>query len=223
VLVIALSFLGTPALATSLVFDFEDGTTQGWYFGDNTFLSPTIGLYGEGKTTAVFGFAGSWMSISLDLTDFVTMTWDEFDPRLAPGPRDSLGENAFVIVFPGASPPFDSLGAGTALSRTNPVTRVFDLSNLTGTHTIEIRWQRLLGGEDPDPPLLLSSAFLDNISFFPIPEPSGLTTIVLITFVAGRLLVRRRRYSHDSTYPLHDSLRHNHDFRERIGSIRNRA
>lgn len=171
------------AHAAPIVFDFEDQTSQGWRL-QNAFLHPTSGVFSDGLDWAIFGFDGSVMRMSLDLTNVASMIWEEFVP--------SNTSFAFIIVSPGNTPPFDLLGQGIPLSPKNPRERFFDLSMLTGIHTIDIAWNLLIPspGEQFPAPTLFNTGFINTITFHPVPEPSGLTLFGLLALVGGREVLR---------------------------------
>lgn len=190
--------MGSPASAMPIVFDFEDGTAQGWTLGENTFLHATQGIFSPDlePRMAIFGFDGSSMWIQLDLTNIAAMTWEEYDPAVRQGEVPSTARFAFVQIFPGVSPPFDSL-VGAVSDLANPTTRTFDLFDLAGVHTVMIRWSRVffIPGTEPPAPTVFNAGFINTVTFHPIPEPTPLYSLLISVFLvsafARRSLHRR--------------------------------
>lgn len=182
------SVLAPPGRADSIVYDFEDGTTQGWIFAGAA-LHRTYDVFGDGEAMAVFGTDGSGIFLTLDLTEVTRMTWELFAPWL--GPDHAANLTTYVLLRPGASPPFDLfLPMPVALS--NPGEMTIDLSAVTGVHEVGIAWSEILTlpGDEPPAPTLHHTAFINTITFHLVPEPAGLATMGLVLLC---LIQRRRR------------------------------
>jgi len=184
----------TPGLANPIVFDFEDGTSQGWTLV-GAYLHPTRGVFSEEEDIAVFGVDGAKMTLSIDLTDVASVAWELFAPAL--GPTEAVNLVTFLIVRPGASPPFDLLLPDPALG--NPGLMVIDLVEFKGVHEIQISWAQVFAPPDGGfpAPTIFNSGFINAVTFETIPEPSVVLLFVLCT---GTLMgTGRKRRARDGS------------------------
>lgn len=191
-LILGVVLLARPALgAEPLVFDFEDGMRQGWEFLNiNGRLQEMSGVFCEEPgcvNIAVFGTDAAVMRITLDLTNIDQMTWEELAPT-------GFGF-ARVQLDPGLSAGFEPSLFGEVLSSDILRERVFDLSEVTGVHTLSIRWPvRIVLSEELEGELLDSSfasiGFFNTITFHRVPEPTASlsTGALALLFAALRRL-----------------------------------
>jgi hypothetical protein len=186
--VIALFAAASPAGAAPIVFDFEDGL-QGWELHGSAQRVQTQILGGE---WAIFGdgLVGAFdirtfISMETDLTEVVRISVDEFavlDFLV------NLGVSA-IHVTDGVIGPISHPEWGVPVDQgANPGTWTFDVSHLVGFHEIVVEWVPLAGCMPPCP--AISTYFIDNITFHPVPEP---TTVVLLGLGVAGLAVFRRR------------------------------
>ena len=184
------------AAPAPIVFDFEDGL-QGWELhGAATRVQTQVlggewAIFGDGVVQGEGGPLGrAFMSTIVDLTDIAFVSLDQF---LVDGNDDGL--LFFITVQEGSHlSPFFAVGFFfEALDPGNPsLRRTADIRSIAGSGSfpVSISW-----GNDPDfpsteelpPPLV---AFIDNITFHPVPEP-GTLTLLAGSLVA--LVIARRR------------------------------
>ncbi len=184
-LLLAIATIGValPAQAAPapIVFDFEDGL-QGWELGGAAQRVQTQVLGGE---WAIFGDgqvgARASMSIEMDLTDIASISVEQF---LIAGDEDGLRSLRFTEIIGHTIivhlESFDVIESG------NPSVRALDVSSLTGVRPIEFIWGF---GSGTEPPLRIV-AFIDNITFHPVPEPG---TLGLLAGSLAALVIARRR------------------------------
>ena len=181
--------LATQTLAAPIVFDFED-SLQGWelrgsaqrvqtqvlggewaIFGDGLAVPPQdSGQFGD----IFVGDLGTYISMVLDLTDIVSISVEQFSVA---GDEAALSLD-FGSLVSGQTFPFQVERPG------NPSIRTTDVPGLLrGPHRVMIGWSSV-----SSPPASVSIvAFIDNITFHPIPEPGHLGVLGLI----GLLVLRR--------------------------------
>jgi hypothetical protein len=202
-----LGLLGRSAAAIPLVldlangpvvFDFEDGE-QGWEFAgsaervETQIFGPDWAVFGDGLFLTeieilpgiVIGRFDTGLSAEVDLTDVARIEVDQWFPSgvgtLVGGRSMQLAGG--ILVFA----PFDA-----AEPAQSPGTKVFDVSGIDGTVDLFFLW-----GATVDPELLDRTAavgFIDNIAFFPIPEPA---TATLLAIGLALLAVRRNPRRHE--------------------------
>ncbi len=173
------------AAPAPIVFDFEDGL-QGWELSGSAQRVQTQILGGE---WAIFGDGlaqGASISIEMDLTDFASISLEHF---FIDGNEDrlslSLNNEGLRTVFPS---PFGVVQSG------NPSVRAVDVSTRTGVWSVHILWNHSIivvspfPIEIPTPPPVV--AFIDNITFHPVPEPG---TLVLLVFGLSATIIGCRR------------------------------
>jgi hypothetical protein len=181
------------AAAAPVVFDFEDGL-QGWELDGAATRVQTQLLGGE---WAIFGDGvldpccwvdliesefinhGTHMSLTIDLTEIRSITLEQF---LIEG--DGVGPSLFTEVdlieniFVGAWFVFEPVSPG------NPNLWAVDLSDAVGIRRVEIVWTGISGAE-----LAPIVAFIDNVTFHPVPEPA--TAVLLGLGLVALAAVRR--------------------------------
>jgi hypothetical protein len=184
--------------AADLIFDFEDGTFQGWEPMNDVFLAPTTGVFGPGQSMTLFGIDNAWITMDVDLTNVDRLILDVFTPSKA-----ILDANAlYVTVRPSNSPPFDVFSDWDLLDgEDNPGGIAILLEGLTGIHEIRIAWNGIVGTLETDPsrPMTVNfPAYIDKITFttFELPEPGAL--LLMLASIAPCVLhalvgARRRR------------------------------
>ncbi len=177
--------LRVEAAPAPIVFDFEDGL-QGWELHGAATRVQTQVLGGE---WSIFGdglVQGASISIEMDLTDFASISLEHF---FIDGNEDrlslSLNNEGLRTVFPS---PFGVVQSG------NPSVRAVDVSTRTGVWSVGILWNHSIivvspfPIEIPTPPPVV--AFIDNITFHPVPEPG---TLALLAVSLAALGIGRRR------------------------------
>ena len=160
--------------AADMIFDFEDGTFQGWEPMNDVFLAPTNGVFGPGGSIALFGIDGAWISMDVDLTNVDRLILDVFTPSSATLDPRAL----YVTVRPSDTPPFDVLDDWEAIDGdANPGQLALSLAHLTGVHEIRIAWNSLYfptpnsdlrSRSDvvlPRPETVYFPAYIDKIAF----------------------------------------------------------
>jgi hypothetical protein len=169
------------AAAAPIVFDFEDGL-QGWELHGAATRVQTQLLGGE---WAIFGDGlvdrgGASIRTQVDLTDIRSITLEQFFVE-GDGVGPSLVQELYLIgsIFIGTLAVFEPVSPG------NPNLWAVDLSEAVGIRTIGVFWADALGAERA--PIV---AFIDNITFHPVPEP---TALVLLSLGLAWLAVLRRR------------------------------
>ncbi len=206
---IALLGLALPAQAAPepIVFDFEDGL-QGWELGGSAqrvqtqILGGEWAIFGDGLVTdQTTGLPlDVFISRDIDLTGIASVSVDQF--FLAGDERGLLAipmfggidliENIFVVNL--GFGPFDASDPSTNPSVRTAAMMTFQGMRLEGVHRVEIRWnlqpeiQVQIGEPTALPPIV---AFIDNVTFHPVPEPGtlGLLAGSLVALVIARLWV----------------------------------
>lgn len=188
-LVVAGLVAPTLSLASTVVFDFEDGTTQGWS------LSGGATLAGNGAVAgayAIYGRDGASMSIQMDLTNVQAITMQ----RLYTGRVEDFAHfftvdeeflrkvhrRTFVAVFLSRPGTFTTLGFGSAVSE-NPDVWRFDVPPLSGEWTVRIIWDDAVC--IPEDLRLCSfdthPGYVDNVAFHPVPEHPVLLYLAMLS------------------------------------------
>ena len=211
-LVLACAVLCSPraqAAPAPIVFDFEDGL-QGWELSGVATRVQTQLLGGQ---WAVLGDGFSqddttglpldvFISREIDLTGIGSVSLDQFfldgeqeGLLVTPGFLRGIDliENIFIGVVELGFGPFDASDPSTNPSvRTAPMMTFQDM-RLEGVHRVEIHWnllqpeiQRPIG--EGTPPAIV--AFIDNITFHPVPESSS--WLLLSLGIAGVVMIRRK-------------------------------
>ncbi len=188
--------LPVQAAPAPIVFDFEDGL-QGWELhGAATRVQTQVlggewAIFGDGVVQGEGGPLGrAFMSTIVDLTDIAFVSLDQF---LVDGNDDGLlffitvQEDSYLLPFFAVGFFFEVLDPGNPSLR-----RTADIRSIagSGSSTVSMSW-----GNDPDlpstgelpPPLV---AFIDNITFHPVPEPG---TLGLLAASLAALMIYRRR------------------------------
>ncbi len=156
--------LPLPVQATSapIVFDFEDGL-QGWELSGSAqrvqtqILGGEWAIFADGRSIAAM--QSPFIVIQMDLTDIASISLEQF---FVEGNEDNL----FFINGGGLSR-LDVIEPG------NPSLRAVDVSSMTGVTDVHFVWglpTSEIVNELP-PPIV---AFIDNITFHPVPEPGTL-------------------------------------------------
>lgn len=195
VAVALIAMASARAGASPLIFDFEDGTTQGWSLNRRTTLVSDSAVNG---TYAVFGTDGANMAIVLDLTNIGYISIyrsyagdvSEFSHLFTIGEdalRRSLA-NRFVEVSLNRDDETIRLGIGRAAAE-DPDIRTYDVPMLTGTWVVVVSWNDFYCQLDYG----ICAAetypgYVDDITFHGIPEPRalGLSATALLCALARR-------------------------------------
>ncbi len=194
---IVLLGLALPAEAAPapIVFDFEDGL-QGWELHGSAqrvqtqILGGEWAIFGDGIVSPVTGFqlidgvfvpSGTALSMRVDLTEIASISVEQF---FIDGNEDGLlflqGIDLIENIFLGTLGPLDVIEPG------NPSLRGVDVSAINGVSIIGFAWGFV--SESEPPPTMV--AFIDNITFHPVPEPSS--WLLLSLGIAGVVMIRRK-------------------------------
>ena len=186
---LALLGLALPAEAAPapIVFDFEDGL-QGWELHGSAQRVQTQVLGGE---WAIFGDgqveSGASISIEMDLTDIAAISVEQF---FIDGSEDGL--LFFTTIHLIENIVLTAVERLDIVQPGNPSLRAADVTfrGLFGVTEVGFFWG-FEGFESPPgkllPPVV---AFIDNITFHPVPEPG---TLALLAVSLGTLAMYRRR------------------------------
>ena len=179
--------LPQPAYAAPapIVFDFEDGL-QGWTLGGSAqrvqtqVLGGEWAIFGDGRSV---GAGDASIVIEMDLTGIASISVEQF---FVEGNEDNLAFFHTVISndlkFFSLFPELDVIEPG------NPSLRAVDVSSITGVTDVGFFWGFRVEVEDIVPPPIV--AFIDNITFHPVPEPG---TLALLAGSLVALVIARRR------------------------------
>ncbi len=194
---IALLGLALPAQAAPapVVFDFEDGL-QGWELHGSAqrvqtqVLGGEWAIFGDGVLSPLTDFklidgiavvSGTALYMSFDLTGIASISVEQF---FIDGNEDGLfflrGIDLIENIFVGTLEALDVIEPG------NPSLRGVDVSSTNGVGIIGFVW----GFEFESVPPQTIVAFIDNITFHPVPEPG---TLMLLAFSLTALMLARRR------------------------------
>ena len=192
---IALLGLALPVQAAPIVFDFENGL-QGWTLGGSAqriqtqILGGGWAIFGDGVVSPLTGFesidgvfvpSGTALSMRVDLTGIASISVEQF---FVDGTEDGLfllrGVNLIENIFVG------TLGRLDVIEPGNPSLRGVDVSSINGVALIGFAWGFEIESE-PSPTVV---AFIDNITFHPVPEPSSWLSLGL--GFTGVVMIRRR-------------------------------
>ncbi len=165
------------AAPAPIVFDFEDGL-QGWELHGATqrvqtkVLGGDWAIFADGRSIAAMH--PPFIEIEMDLTEIASISLEQF---FVEGNEDNL------FFINGVFSRLDVIEPG------NPSLRAVDVSSMTGVTDVHFVWglpTSEIVNELP-PPIV---AFIDNITFHPVPEP-GTLTLLAGSLVA--LVIARRR------------------------------
>ena len=179
---LAVPLVSHNAAADSLFFDFEDGLGGWTIFGtvrreETSVLGGNYALFGADLNQAV------QILLDIDLTHISHLTLDQ----LWKSPLRTTENLVTVLVYWTDSDGTVRFGRdrdGTSLIATpsdpfpNPDLRSFDLSGFIGESTVIIQWNELVcpTGALADPCFGTQFAgWIDNVRFYPVPEPSRAT------------------------------------------------
>ncbi len=191
---IVLLGLALPAEAAPapIVFDFEDGL-QGWTLGGSAqrvqtqILGGEWAIFGDGFVSPPGGFelggpTGTFLSTSIDLTGIASISVEQF---FVDGTEDGLLFFRILRLIENIT--ISTVERLDVVQPGNPSLRAADVGLFPGVRELGFFW----GFESP-PDVLLPPvvAFIDNITFHPVPEPSNL---VLLAFSLGAILIAQRR------------------------------
>ncbi len=187
--------LPVQAAPAPIVFDFEDGL-QGWELHGSAQRVQTQVLGGE---WAIFGdgvlspltelklidgiavVSGTALSMSFDLTGIASISVEQF---FIDGNEDELFFLRGIDLIENIS--IGTLEALDVIEPGNPSLRGVDVSSINGVGIIGFAW----GFEFESVPPQTIVAFIDNITFHPVPEPSTLG--LLIVSLAALVITRRQ-------------------------------
>ena len=192
---IALLGLAMPAHAAPapIVFDFEDGL-QGWTLGGSAqriqtqILGGEWAIFGDGFVSPPGGFGpmlaptGTFLSTSIDLTGIASISVEQF---FVDGSEDGL--LFFRIIRLSENVAVGFVDRLDVVQPGNPSLRTADIGPFTGMRELGFFW----GFESP-PDVLLPPivAFIDNITFHPVPEPGTLTLLAVSLVALGMYRLR---------------------------------
>lgn len=186
-IVLSIGLVGGAAQGDT-IFDFEDGTAQGWTL-NGTALHETFGVFGPGPAWAIFGTDGTVMSLTLDLTEISSVSWEQFTPWSA-----TNEQFVFVILWPENL--LDPTILSPSVSPSNPGRAHVNLDSFTGVHDVRLFWDALLvapPGPSPEP-VLCCTGFINEITFSTVPEASLPSFLVSCLGLSLLLAAIARRY-----------------------------
>ncbi len=179
--------LPVQAAPAPIVFDFEDGL-QGWELSGSAQRVQTQILGGE---WAIFGDglveSGASISIEMDLTDIAAISVEQF---FIDGSEDGL--LFFTTIHLIENIVLTTVERLDIVQPGNPSLRAVDVTFRGGLGVTEVGFFWGFEGFESPPDVLLPPvvAFIDNITFHPVPEPS---TLALLVFSLGAILIARQR------------------------------
>ena len=195
--------LSAQAAPAPIVFDFEDGL-QGWELSGSTqrvqtqLLGGQWSILGDGLITdETTGLPlDVFISRDIDLTGIASVSVDQFflagDERgLVATPNFGgidLIENIFVGTL--GFGPFDASDPFTNPSLRTASMRSFEGMRLEGVHRVEIHWNIQPEVQRIPEELPAIVAFIDNITFHPVPEPSSWLSLGM--GIAGVVMIHRK-------------------------------
>ena len=173
--------LALPAHAAPapIVFDFEDGL-QGWELHGSPqrvqtkVLGGNWAIFADGRSIAAM--QSPFIMIEMNLTNIVSISLEQF---FIEGNEDNL----FFINGGGNISRLDVIEPG------NPSLRAVDVSSLRGVNEVRFVWgfpTSEIFHELPTPIV----AFIDNITFHPVPESSS--WLLLSLGIGGVVMIRRK-------------------------------
>ncbi len=187
--------LPVHAAPAPIVFDFEDGL-QGWTLSGSAqrvqtqVLGGEWAIFGDGVVSPHTGFelidgmfvpSGTALSMSFDLTGIASISVEQF---FIDGNEDELFFLRGIDLIENIS--IGTLEALDVIEPGNPSLRGVDVSSINGVGIIGFAW----GFEFESVPPQTIVAFIDNITFHPVPEPSTLG--LLIVSLAALVITRRQ-------------------------------
>ena len=175
---LAVLLASPPPSYAAIVFDFEDGL-QGWELVGAVTRVQTQVLGGE---WAIFGDgfieSGASISIEMDFSDIASVSVEQLFV-------DGSGDGLFLIAFFRGDFAFAVGLEVDVIEPGNPSLRAVDVSRFTGPLELGIGWG--FDSELGPGPIV---AFIDNITFHPVPEPSPLA--LLASGLVALVIYRRR-------------------------------
>ena len=182
-LLLAIATIGlaqpVQAAPAPIVFDFEDGL-QGWRLGGTVqrvqtqVLGGEWAIFADGRRFERLTFTALLMEA--DLTGIASISVEQF---FLDGDNNGLG----LLV---ETDPSDLFLLFDIVEPGNPSLRTVDVSSVGENSRLSILWTG--NGSTPSPTGLV--AFIDNITFHPVPEPSSLA--LLACGLAALMIYHRR-------------------------------
>ncbi len=201
------------AAPSPIVFDFEDGLQGSELHGSALRVQTQIlggqwAIFGdgfiedEGTGLSLPGLSllDTFISLDVDLTGIASISVEQFfldgdQASLVASPMFLIGIDLIENIIIGSEPgfgPFDTVDPSANPSVRTARLMAFEGMILEGVHTVGVHWnllpsiQREIGEATP----LAIVAFIDNITFHPVPEPSS--WLLLSLGIAGVVMIRRK-------------------------------